>query len=155
MADEIQVPEWVATSLPENLRDLPFLSGADSPEVFKQRIQDASQWMGNSLRLPGPDAPDDDRNAFYAKVMEKVPGLMITPNLEDPDGMTQVFSKLGRPDNADKYSAPEGIALEGEVLGQLKSLAFKANLTQKQFDAYVANVSEATKAQLDQQVTQH
>lgn len=155
MADDVAVPEWAKTSLPEALHDVPFLKDADSPETFKQRLVDAGQYMGNSLRLPSNDAGDEDRKAFYTKVMERVPGLMVTPNLEDAEGMQSIYAKLGRPDNADGYSVPEGAGIEGEALGQLKSLAFKSNLTQQQFAAYVATVSETSKAQTEAQIAAH
>lgn len=155
MAEENTVPEWAKTALPETLHDLPFLKDAADESAFKQRIVDAGQWMGNSLRKPGPDASQEDIAAFQAKVVEIAPGLMPTPNLEDADAMSTVFAKLGRPDAADAYKVPDGVEIEGEVLGQLKALAFKANLTQKQFEAYTASVHESSKGQIDQQTVQH
>lgn len=155
MSEENTVPEWAKTTLPETLHDIPFLKDAADEATFKQRIVDAGQWMGNSLRKPGPDASAEDIAAFQAKVIEVAPGLMPSPNLEDPDTMKTVFAKLGRPDNADAYKVPEGVEVEGELLGQLKSLAFKANMTQQQFDAYTATITESSKTQLNQQTLQH
>jgi len=136
-----EATNWVE-SLPEELRDAPFLEGAETPADFKERIANAAQYMGNSVRIPGPDAGDDDIAAFQAKVMEKIPGLMVTPNAEDPESLAATMVKLGKPEAADAYKTPEGVALPAEEVGRLKALAHDANMTQSQFDAYLSGVNK-------------
>jgi len=145
---------WVAT-LPEALRSAPFIKPGEDGKVkpMDQVLADltnAAQHMGNSIRMPGPDAGADDIKAFQQKVMEKIPGLMVTPNMEDADSMSATFGKLGRPESADSYKVPEGAGIEGEQLGQLKAIAHKANLTQGQFAEYLSSFSTANKSVFDQ-----
>ena len=136
--------DWRA-GLPEALKDAPYLKDADTPEAFKEQLVNAAQWQGNSLRMPGPDAGDDDIAAFRSKVMEKIPDLMPVPS--DDDGIEAILGKLGKPEAADSYRLPEGIEIEGDALGKLKSQAFALNLTQNQFEAQVAQMNgEATTA---------
>jgi hypothetical protein len=151
--------DWLQ-SIPEELRSASFIRpGEDGkPKPLAQVVadlNDAAQYMGNSLRIPGPDAGADDLRKFHDRVMEKIPGLMPTPNLEDPDSLNQTFAKLGRPEGADGYKAPDGITMDPEQLGQLKAIAHKANLTQKQFADYLANWSEADSGVREQAAAKH
>lgn len=151
--------EWAA-SLPAELKEAAFLR-ADADGNYKPLSQvvsdlnDAAQHMGNSLRIPGPDAGESDMTTFQQKVMEKIPGLMATPNLEDADSLSQTFAKLGKPDSADSYKVPEGVDIEGEALGQLKSIAHKSNLTQSQFQEYLTNWTAANGETVQQAQLKH
>lgn len=147
-------------SLPEELKAARFFKPGEDGAVkpisqLISDLDDAGKWMGNSVRIPGPDASDDDVASFRAKVMEKIPGLTAVPNLEDPEVMAAHFTKLGRPETADSYKAPDNVQLEGEQLGQLKALAFKANMTQAQFNDYVTNMTAAQADAVQQQQLKH
>ena len=141
-------PEWIA-SLPEQLHDLPYLKDAESPDVFKERVVNAASWMGNSVRMPGDDASDEDRQEFRKRVLERDEGLMPVPVGDD---LTGVFRKLGTPEKPEAYKTPEGVDLPPEALGQMKAMAHKANMTQGQFEQYLsewntANTAATTEAQ--------
>lgn len=145
-------------SLPEEVK--PFAKVGDTDEIkpvsqFASDINDAFNWMGNSLRLPGPDADPDSLKGFQEKVMEKVPGLSVIPNAEDQEAMSAHFAKLGRPDAADSYKAPDSVQIDGEQLGQLKSIAFKANMTQQQFTDYLTTWNDANTSAVQQSVLAH
>lgn len=151
--------DWLQ-SIPEELRGASFIKpgedGKSKPlSQVVSDLNDAAQYMGNSLRIPGPDAGTDDIAKFHERVMEKIPGLMATPNLEDPDSLNQTFAKLGRPDGADGYKAPDDVTMDADQLGQLKAIAHKSNLTQKQFADYLANWSEADTGARDQAAAKH
>ena len=127
-------------ALPEALK--PFARAGEDGDIkplsqLEADISGAFQWQGNSLRMPGPDAGDEDIGKFQDQVMQKIPGLMKTPNLEDTEGMDAMFAKLGKPDAADAYKTPDGVDLTPEQVGQIKGLAFKANMTQAQFNNYL------------------
>lgn len=145
-------------SLPEEVKQ--FAKVGDTGDIkpvgqFAADITDAFQWMGNSVRLPGPDASDDDKAGFRDKMLERFDGLTVTPNAEDPEAMSAHFARIGRPDNADAYKAPDNVQIEGDQLGQLKSIAFKANLTQAQFSDYLSTMTEVNKAAIGAAALQH
>lgn len=147
-------------SIPEELRGASFIKPGDDGKAkplsqVVADLNDAAQYMGNSLRIPGPDAGEDKWKEFHTKVQERVPGLMPTPNLEDPESLNATFGKLGRPEGAEGYKTPEGVDLPAEQLGELKALAFKANMTQRQFTDYLSNWTEANQTAQQQAAAKH
>jgi hypothetical protein len=142
MSDEADWKE----SLPEAFRDAPYFKSATSAENALSELNNAAQWQGNSLRMPGPDAGADDIAAFRGKVVEKVDGLMPVPDMEDADSVSAIFGKLGKPAEPSGYTLPElpeGIAVEGDMLSNLKTAAHEMNLTQAQFSAQVSQMTGA------------
>ncbi len=145
MSEEVEAQDW-RESFPEAFREAPFIKGADSAEKALEDIKNAAQWMGNSLRIPGPDATPEKLAEFRKKAQEKIEGLMEVPD-PDSEDYTEVLHKLGMPKSADKYKSPEGI--EGEVLANLKTLAFEMGMTQKQFDAFAKRNMDSAKETAD------
>ncbi len=121
--------------LPEELQSAPYFKNAESPEQVLADLNNAAAWQGNSIRIPGPDAGAEDIAAFQSKAIEKFPGLMPTPNLEDSDAMSQVFGQLGRPESPDGYSLPEGLEMD---VATLRAHAHQSNMTNQQFQALVS-----------------
>jgi len=138
--------EW-KEQLPEQIREAPYFKNAESPEQVLADLQNAAAWQGNSMRLPGPDAGQEDLQQFHERLMEKVPGLMPTPDPANPETLTHVMAKLGVPEAADGYRLPEGVDIAGDALGQLKSQAHKVGLTQAQFEAQLALMTETGASQ--------
>lgn len=148
MSEPVEVQEWVKESLPEALHDLPFLKDADSPDAFKQRIVDAAQYMGRSVKAPGQDATPEERQQFREKMLQHDDGLIPLPDMDDAEQMAGIYKRLGMPEAADEYKTPDGIDLPPEQLGQVKGFAIKANMTQKQFETYLSEWNEAYQAQI-------
>ena len=100
-------------------------------------MQRAADSAGNSLRIPGPDASDEQRQEFYSRVLEKAPGLMPKP--QDDESTRLALKALGLPDAPDKYAVPEveGIALTDERIGELRAMAHEAGLTAPQFAGFL------------------
>jgi hypothetical protein len=155
MADDNQTPnsgDW-KESLPEQLRDAPYFKSAESVDQVLSDLTNAAGLQGNSLRIPGPDASDEDVAAFRLKATEKIPGLMAVPD-PDSDDYTDVLSKMGLPEAADKYRVPEGTPIDADTLAQLAAEAHEAKLTQSQFNALV-NKQAGKLAQLTEQQETH
>jgi hypothetical protein len=146
--------EWFE-QLPEQLKEAPFFKPSEDGTVreLDQVVADingAAQHLGNSIRIPGPDATDETLAEFRLKAAEKIPGLMVTPNPDDEEAMASVLQTLGRPSEADGYTLPEGTEIDGTALGNLKTRAHAYGLTNKQFQSMVADIltdqSSATEA---------
>ena len=106
-----QPADW-RSGLSEELRASPALTDVNDVGSLAKQFIDLQAHMGNSLRIPGPDAGADDRSAFHSKLLEKVPGLMPKPDPSDTEALTAVYQALGRPETAEQYQRPE---VQGEV----------------------------------------
>lgn len=123
-------------ALPENFREAPFIGKAETPEAALQAIQNAASWMGNSLRIPGPDASAEDQSAFAQRAMEKIPGLIKAPNPDDPEQVAAILAKLGAPGSADQYVLPDGV--DPAVGANLREWANDAGMTKGQWDIWIS-----------------
>lgn len=82
------------------------------PASLAKKAHEQAKLLGNAIRVPGKDAPQEEVDAF--------------------------LNKLGRPDTPDKYefavpeSLPEHLPYDAERATEFKSLAHKLGLTAKQ-----------------------
>ena len=139
-------------SLPESLRDAPFLAKAENAEAAINALTNAAQTVGNSIRIPGENASAEDIASFQAKAVEKFPGLMPSIDITDEAAVTSAFARLGRPDADKEYNYPEIADFEwtAEAKAAISIMAKDAGLTQTQFNAYakkqIGDQIEATHA---------
>lgn len=151
--------EW-HDSLPDELKGAPIFKPAEdgtikSVEQVVIDLTNLTQQAGNSLRMPGPDAGDDDIAAFQTKVMAKVPGLMVMPNIEDADNIAAHFGKMGKPATAEEYKTPDIEGFELSNSGEVKAQAHAMNMTQAQFSSWVTNQAAGMAAQGTALTAQH
>ena len=143
METENKAPaEWIQ-ALPEQLRDAPFLGKASSPEDAVAKLAHAAKLVGTSIRIPGEDATDDDRAAFYNKLAE-VPGVAKLPLSDDEDGLAAILAKLGAPDTPDGYKPPEleGFEWDQATFENLRKYAKDAGMTTRQFDKFARQLAQ-------------
>jgi hypothetical protein len=133
-------PEVVADwrdSLPEDIRGAKgFESIKDIGSLGKQFL-DAQSHIGNSIRVPGEDAGQEDIDAFHQKLMNKT-NLMMKP--ETPEDYQKVFQSMGMPEDGKGYTVPEGV--DAQNYEHLRSIALDASMTNKQFANLVSSVSK-------------
>lgn len=130
---------WKET-LPPELKDAPSLKDVKDVSSLAKQYVDQQAYLGNAIRIPGPDAKEEDRKAFYDKLIEKVPGVIPAPNPDDKEGTTALWKKLGRPDSKDGYTLPEGI--KQEEVNDILDLAFEAGATVQQAQVLVTKAAE-------------
>lgn len=143
--------EWYE-SLPDELKEAPFFKPGDGgPKPLDQVLADlkgAAVHVGNSIRIPGPDASEEDIKNFALRAAEKVPGLMPVPDLENEEALTTLYEKLGRPKEPDAYSLPEGVELSEDMAKVLKQRAHEYGMSNKQFQKMVSDMTgDQTEAQ--------
>jgi len=131
-------------SIPEPLRTASFFKPGDDgkPKPLEQVIADingAAAHLGNSIRIPGPDAGDEDVARFRLKAVEKIPGLMVVPSEDDEETMTTVLRSMGMPEKPDGYKLPEieGVDWSNVDTGGMRAQAHAMGMTQRQFAAMV------------------
>lgn len=127
---------WYSGLAPEGT-ELPQLV-TESPdfETFVKTAQELKSYQGASLRIPGPEASDEDRAAFHAKLAERVPGVYYMPDPENAEQRAALQRKMGAPDDAAGYTftAPEGGDLDEGLTAQYREWSNELNLTQHQAD---------------------
>lgn len=133
-------------SLPEDVRVWDEVKNSDTSEKFWQQMSSHRQHLGQSIRIPGPDAGKEDWTAFDAKMKDKVPTLMQTPDPENADSMKDLYGRLGRPDEAKGYAVPEvkdgeGKVIDNPVADAFKDIAHASGLTQAQYAQVVSEMA--------------
>jgi len=149
-------PNW-KDSLPEEIRGHRTLKDvADVGSLAKQFI-DAQAAMGTSIRIPGPDAGDEALVNFHAKLTEKVPGLIPTPDPDNSDQMSALYNRMGRPAEAVGYEHPDGV--DSTQMGDFATLAHSLGLTKAQYKGMLTELvkhtqtrQETTDASFDQDI---
>jgi hypothetical protein len=149
-------------SLPEDVRSWDEVTNSDSPEKFWQQMSSHRQHLGQSIRIPGADAGKEDWTAFNAKLTEKVPTLMQTPDPENEESTNALYTKMGKPAAATDYKTPEFKDAEGKVIDGLdaaqteafKAIAHKNGLSQKQFEKIVTETTQQNIAAAQKQAEQ-
>jgi len=128
----------------------------DVQGLIKQHM-DAQSYMGNSIRVPGEDAGEDDRKAFYEKLRKHAPDLIPAPN--DPDSKKKVFEALGMPEKSSDYSVevPEVLApqFNDDRLSMFREAAHKHNLTKEQFEGVMKEVLSVDASQYETMTAEH
>lgn len=110
-----------------------------------KQFVDLQSHLGNSIRVPGPDAGDEDKAAFYEKIQKHAPDLMPKP--VDDDSKAAIWQSLGKPGEASEYDVevPEALsqAIGDERIEQFREIAHKHNLTKDQFQGVVGEILAA------------
>lgn len=135
--------------------DLPAIvtEAKDFDSLVKQ-AQDYQAMQGSSIRIPGENASDEDRAAFYTKLTEKVPGLLPVPAEDDAEGQAALARALGVPDEKTGYElvAPEGQQLDEALRDWFLDAAHGRKLSKKQaeglFEDFNASQAEREAAAL-------
>ena len=67
--------------------------------------------------------------------------LLVLPRADDPDGMRQVFQKLGLPEKPDAYDMKLGLPKEAKIdetfAKSMQQVLHKANITKSQADTLI------------------
>ena len=122
-------------SLPQDLRDNPTIKDTPSVEALAKRLVDTKAMVGNSLRVPGEHATQEDWTKFRETLMEKDKGLMPTPDPTDPESLQQAYKALGLPEEPSGYTRPENwTGMDDERFGFLSAKAHEAGLSKRQFE---------------------
>lgn len=124
--------------------------GDDINDLAKNYL-DAQSHIGASIRIPGEDASEEDRSAFYQKLVDKAPGLIPTPDLEDPASIEAFMKTLGKPDVHTDYEVPgvEGVQVDDNRIKLMQESALEVGMTKKQFSNFLTKMYEADAMAID------
>ncbi len=118
--------------------------GDDINDLAKNYL-DAQSRIGNSIRIPGEDATDDDRSTFRARLQEKVPGLIPTPDIEDTESIKILRESLGTPTESDGYEMPaiDGITIDDTREKLIRDTALEVGMSKGQLKSFLTKMYEA------------
>ena len=131
-AAPLEAPTTWIDDVPEDYREEKSLSKYQSVGDLAKGHVHLSRMMGNSVKIPGEDTTDEERNDFY--------------------------TKMGRPETADKYEyerpdMPEGMHYDGDVETAFKQLAHDQGLSQNQLGSILDWYNKyALDSQIDQKL---
>lgn len=133
---------WKEGLSEENAASPAFKDIGDDINDLAKNFLDAQAYLGNAVRIPGEDASEESIAEFHEKLKSKVPGLMMTPDLEDQDTINGFLSKLGLPDTVDGYEIPavDGIELSEDREKMIRESALKHGLTAKQVKGFLGDM---------------
>lgn len=139
---EEQTNDWL-DSLPEPLREAPFIGKAESLDDAVSKLAHAAKLVGTSVRIPGVEDPQEDKEAFYAKLAE-IEGVTRLPLMDDEEGLNKLLSKLGKPEDVAGYQLPEVADFEwdSKIGDDLRAYALEAGLTATQFKNFAAKIAQ-------------
>ena len=143
MSDE---PNW-RDSLSDELKDHKGLADVKDVGSLAQQFIDGQSMIGNSIRVPGPEAGDDAWAAFHTKLTDKVPNLIPTPDPDNPEVMNALYKQMGRPDDVTGYEHPEG--MDATKMAEFATLSHSLGLSKTQYGKMVGALQEFTNAQAE------
>lgn len=140
------MPDSWLDSLPEELREAPYIGKAESAADALSKIQHAAKLVGTSVRIPTEDSSAEDRAAFMERV-KGIDGIAQIPTGDDIDGVMTLLGKLGYPADPTGYKLPEveGFEWDEDVGADLKKYAHTSGMTPGQFDAFAKQIATQEK----------
>lgn len=128
-------------SLPEDLRENKTLADVKDVGSLAQQFIDSQQMIGQSIRIPGPDAGEEAWKNFHSKLTDKVPTLIPTPDPDNEEVMSALYNRMGRPEDPEGYRHPEGV--DPSTLGDFAKTAHQLGLNKKQYEAIVGHLHQS------------
>lgn len=137
------MPDDWKSELPDSLQQDPTIQNTKDVTGLAQQLVDSQAMIGRSVRMPGPDASEEARTAFYDDLV-KVPGVVRLPADDDKDGWDAFHSKLGRPESPEEYKVarPEGTKLPDGFEKPYLDTLHAIGASQRQVDTFMSQLYE-------------
>ena len=132
--------EWLE-ALSDDLKANDGLKKFESVDALAKSYVNLESLNGNSIRIPSSEATAEVKAESYQKIMNHMPELMLRPNPDSEEQMTEFHRMLGVPESDDGY-VWEGEGLDGDTISELRKLATDTNMTKTQWKAYVNRMAE-------------
>ena len=129
--------------------DKPLAAKYDSLGEYMKGATNAQSRLGNSVRVPGPDAPAEDVTAYHQKLINMDSKLMEKPDLTGGDQTETFYRSIGKPEKAEDYVMPDGIKLPDETQVQMKEVGFTSNMTQANFKTWAQDIDARNTVTMD------
>lgn len=133
--------EWLE-AIPEEHREAAgkFEDPAAMYKSYRELETRQSEIGKTHIRIPGPDAIDSDKEAFYSKLSTAAPHLAPLPDPSDDTATAALWSSLGKPSERSGYSTPKDTTLNDQTVNEALDMAEEAGLTQAQYNKVLENL---------------
>ena len=148
---------WSA-ALPDNIKAWQEVQTSKDADSFWGQMTDMKGRLGNSIRIPGDEASQEDRNKFHGKLLERVPGIMPAPDYDNPDQLEAYYKAVGRPEDGAGYTPPTNAAgepLTSDTVDAFRSMAHKAGLNQRQYASVINDFETLSQQYGDEKAADH
>lgn len=151
------MPDWLDGLEDDELKGNESLSKFEDVGALAKSFLETKSMVGKGLFVPTEEANDEQRQAFYAKVIEKAPELMLKPNLEDEEQRKAYYKSLGVPEDPSKYETVklDDFAFDETREAVIRKAAHEAGLTPSQYKSIVSEMLEYDKGNLGNRETQN
>ena len=131
------LPNEILESLPEELRENESLNRFNSIEDLAKSFVETKSLVGQSIRIPPPEAGEEVRAEFINKLINNAPELTFKPQPDQPEQAEEFYRLQGKPDDFAKYENPEGLQLNEDVEAELRQILYDANVSNAQYQKVV------------------
>ncbi len=140
--------DWRAGIADDDLRSNAALANFKEIDSLAKSYVELKSYQGNSLHIPGEDTNEEQRAEFANKLVDKVPGVMLRPDMENPEQSKEFYLSAGMPKESTGYEAPEVEVPEGVTVDKdrgefFKEVAHEAGLTKAQYKKVMEAVTKA------------
>ena len=136
------LPDEILEQIDENYRDHSSLKEINDVAALAKSYVETKAMVGNSIRIPGPDAGDEARNDYIQKLINNDPELMMKPDFSNKEQSQEFFRTIGLPAEFSKYENPEGMALPDDVEAEMRELLYQAKVPQAGYEKIMAAFSD-------------
>jgi copper chaperone CopZ len=138
--------DW-RSGLPEDLRASPAIKDIPDVVTLTKSFLDTQSMVGNSIRIPTENASEEDRKVFLDKIIEKVPDLILRPDVTKGEEKESLYAMLGRPNEPTGYKIPEVEGVESvdvEMAKAFGEIAHAHGLNQDQYSGILSAIVKNT-----------
>ena len=131
-APVVDQADWRST-FPDELKSAPSLRDFTDVEALAASYVEQSQFLGNAIRPPGPEASSEARQKFYAQIQEHAGDKLVPrPDPEDQETINAYAKAMGRPDDATGYTPPQIDNFDNNLFDAARDTFHSLGLTNKQ-----------------------
>ena len=144
------MPDWLDGLEDDELKGNESLANFEDVGALAKSYLETKSMVGKGLFVPTENANDEQRAAFYDKVLEQAPSLMMRPNMENDDARKAFFKSLGVPEDSSKYEEVkvDDIGFDEDRDTAIRKAAHEAGLTPAQYKSVVTGMLEFDKGGL-------
>ena len=136
--------------LGEEYKDNANLGRYESVDALAKGYLEANKMISSSIRIPTEDTAPEKVEAFYEKLKD-VPGVV---RISDDGNLDDVFSKLGRPEEATGYQLEAPDDVDPSDLAEFQTIAHKTGLNNQQAQLLFNSLRAGVEAQKEEMFSQ-
>lgn len=139
---------WYAGLVEEGTEVPGMLKESQDFDSFLKQAVHFQGLQGSSIRIPGENASEEDRAAFYEKLTAHVPGLIPTPDPENEEAMKAYYARVGVPEDRTGYElpVPEGAQVDESLQNWFLDTASSSKLSKAQAESLYRGFNELSQA---------